>query len=253
MFALDSVYVDAAQRQVIELPFARVEVPGVPEVPFRGEPPQTRPPFRLGRDEAPMFLSDLLDWVLRVSRDEGPRIIQDAGKDGVLVFRPILENLRILVRATIQIARSPDMPPGLHTPRVDRAIKVLADQLDEAANLATLVRVEDPPGISSATLYDPDDLSKRVDSRTLGSMRRIEIVMTGTNFRDHAKAILSAQNNEGIPGKTVDATVNTPSTASAIFDNPARHPANAGTTWVVSIINNDETQSVPIEVLRVPR
>jgi len=52
-FALDSVYVDAAQRQVIEIKF--------------------------GDGRPPLLLSDLLDWVTRACRDEGPRMIQDSG------------------------------------------------------------------------------------------------------------------------------------------------------------------------------
>ena len=131
MFALDSVFVDAAQRQVIELRFAELVALNVPQVPFRGNPPQTKPASL--QAHSPMFLSDLLDWVLRTSRDEGPRIIQDAGKDGVLAFTPVLETLRILVRATRQIAQGRSarnvMPAGMRTPRVDRALQVLADQL----------------------------------------------------------------------------------------------------------------------------
>ena len=203
-----------------------------------------------------MFLSDLLDWVLRVGRDEGPRIIQDAGKDGVLAFKPVLNTLRVLVRATAQIAREHGgrnaMPAGMRTPRVDRAIKVLAAQLDEAANLASLVRAELAPQIVSASILNPSD-HLPVSMAMLRGLSQIEIVMTGSNFRGPARAILNAQQNEDIPDLRVNATINTPSTASAIFDNPAMDPDNAGTIWVVSIVNNDETQSVPIEVLQVPR
>jgi len=255
MFALDSVFVDAAQRQVIELRFNGLTV-DVPEVPFKGNPPKTVPEHL--DHQAPMFLSDLLDWVLRVSQDEGPRIIQDAGKDGVLAFKPVLDTLRILVRATVKIAHGHHahnaMPAGMRTPRVDRAIKVLAAQLDEAANLASLVRVEPAPQIASATILDlkgnpvlPGGLSGP------HAPGQISIVMTGSNFRGPAKAILAAEQNEDLDVLRANVAINTPSSASAIFNNPGTDLANAGTTWVVSIINNDETQSDPIEVLRVPR
>ena len=39
-FSLDSVYVDAAQRQVVELRFADLLVNDVPAVPLRGNPPR---------------------------------------------------------------------------------------------------------------------------------------------------------------------------------------------------------------------
>jgi hypothetical protein len=254
LFALDSVYVDAAQRQVIELRFAGLTVAGVPMVPFRGNPPKTMP-YDL-KQQAPMFLSDLLDWVLRASQDEGPRIIQDAGKDGVLAFKPILNSLRTLVRATAQIAREQNavnaMPAGMRTPRVDRALKVLAAQLDEAANLASLVRVELAPQIASASIFLPGTTTL-VSEEDLLKAPRIEIAMTGSNFRGPATAILMAEQNEDLPNLLAKAKINTPSTAHAVFDNPGMDSDNAGTTWVVAIVNNDETQSVPTEVLRVPR
>jgi hypothetical protein len=256
MFALDSVYVDAAQRQVIELRFAHLVVDDVPEVPLRGNPPKTTSVL-LGGNEAPMFLSDLLDWVLRVSRDEGPRIIQDAGKDGVLAFTPVLNKLRTLVRATSQIARERNtrnaMPAGMRTPRVNRAIKVLADQLDEAANLASLVRVEAAPQIAFATVLPAAEAMTTAKGRITIGKDQIGIVMTGSNFRAPATAIMTAEDNEDLPEQRASADVNTPSTASAIFSDPSKNPNNAGTTWVVSIVNNDGTQSVPIEVLQVPR
>jgi hypothetical protein len=170
----------------------------------------------------------------------------------VLAFKPVLNSLRILVRATIQIAREPDMPAGMRTPRVERAIKVLADQLDEAANLASLVKVELAPQISFALVLAPSD-HQRVGPVRLRSISQIEIVMIGSNFRGPAQAILNAVDNEAIPDRIEIATVETPSTASAIFNNPATDPAYAGTTWQVSIINSDEAQSVPIVALQVPR
>jgi hypothetical protein len=210
-------------------------------------------PANLRGDEAPMFLSDLLDWVLRVSRDEGPRIIQDAGKDGVLAFTPVLNKLRVLVRATAQIARERNarnaMPAGMRTPRVDRAIKVLADQLDEAANLASLVRVEAAPQIAFVAITPEDAVRMPLSGRP----DQIETSLIGSNFRGPATAILMAEDDEDLPEQRASATVMTPSTAKATFNNPGSDPNNAGTTWVVSIVNNDGTQSVPVEVLRVPR
>ncbi len=253
LFALDSVFVDAAQRQVIELRFGGLKV-DVPEVPFKGNPPQTV--TEKLEKQAPMFLSDLLDWVLRVSQDEGPRIIQDAGKDGVLAFKPVLNTLRVLVRATAKIARERSaqnaMPAGMRTPRVDRAITVLAAQLDEAANLASLVRAELAPQIGSTSILNPSD-HLPVSMAMLRVLSQVEIVMTGSNFRGPAKAILTAEQNEDLDELRANVTINTPSSASAVFNNPNTDLANVGTTWMISIINSDETQSMPIEVLRVPR
>ena len=259
-FALDSVYVDAAQRQVVELRFADLKVKDVPTLPLRGNPPAAAP-VELGPHEAPIFLSDLLDWVFRASRDEGPKIIQDAGKQGIFAFQPVLNTLRILVRATGQVARERnDLPAGLRTPRVGRAIKVLAAQLDEAANLTTLVRADLAPQVASASIQNPNT-GQSVGEAALATLPAIEIVLTGSNFRPRAKAVLIAENREDLADVTVNANVNTPSSASATFGNPAYSPRGqrggspngAKTIWQVSLINHDETQSVPIEVLRVPR
>ena len=269
-FSLDSVYVDAAQRQVVELRFADLLVKDVPVVPLRGNPPKTTRVL-LEPDEAPMFLSDLLDWVLRASQDEGPRIIQDAGKQGIFAFQPVLNTLRTLVRATGQLARERnDLPAGMRTPRVGRAIKVLAAQLDEAANLASLVRADLAPQVAFASINDPaTGLPPKPGS--LARLPQIEIVLTGSNFRPHAKAVLIAADREDVPDLFArPTTVHTPSSVCATFANPAYqgqkpgspgqkpfHPGQlpnaAGTTWQVSLINDDETQSAPVEVLRVPR
>ena len=92
-----------------------------------------------------MFLSDLLDWVLRASRDEGPRIIQDAGKDGVLRLRAGAATSSgswcarpaTIARQQRGACRTACGRPGWTAP-----CKVLAAQLDEAADLASLVQVE---------------------------------------------------------------------------------------------------------------
>lgn len=267
-FSLDSVYVDAAQRQVVELRFADLLVNNVPAVPLRGNPPKGGS-VQLGHHEAPMFLSDLLDWVFRASRDEGPRIIQDAGKQGIFAFQPVLNTLRILVRATGQLARQrSDLPTGMRTPRVGRAIQVLAAQLDEAANLASLVRADLAPQVAFASIHHPGTYGP-VSGEELAKLPTIEIVLTGSNFRPHAKAVLIAEDREDVPdlfASPANVKVSTPSTVYATFTNPAYQtpvkggqppypgqlPRTAGTTWLVSLINDDETQSVPVEVLRVP-
>jgi hypothetical protein len=262
-FSLDSVYVDAAQRQVVELRFAGLVVKDVPAVPLRGNPPKASS-VHLRPDEAPMFLSDLLDWVFRASRDEGPRMIQDTGKQGIFAFQPVLNTLRTLVRATGQLARErSDLPAGMRTPRVGRAIKVLAAQLDEAANLASLVRADLAPQVAFASVNVPGSPLTPVTPVTLPMQPMIEIALSGSNFRPHAKAVLIAEDSEDVPDLFAGTNFNTPSSISATFTNPAYQgqkpppagqlPKYAGTTWLVSVINDDETQSVPIEVLRVPR
>jgi Carboxypeptidase regulatory-like domain len=247
LFALDSVYVDAAQRQVIELRFANVTVE-IPQLPLTSRTGSTRTtPYTFPTHEPPILLSDLLDWVTRASRDEGPRIVQDAGKDGVLAFAPVLDRLRILVHATRQTARTGvALPDGMRTPRVSRAIQVLAAQLDEAANLARLVRREPLPLITqaSASSWDVD----------LSGPNPITVTLTGSNFRKSDSAVLIAENREDLADLPAQSfTVTPPNNATATFMNPALLRNTAGTTWLLTLTNEYGTQSNQVEVVHVPR
>jgi hypothetical protein len=237
-FALDSVYVDAAQRQVIELRFAGLTVE-VPELPLRKATTKTMP-YTFGSHEPPILLSDLLDWVTRASRDEGPRIVQDAGKDGVQAFEPVLDKLRILIHATRKaVHNGSTLPAGMRTPRVSRALQVLAAQLDEAANFARLVRREPIPQIATALASLPD-------------VTPIAITLTGANFRKSDSAVLIAENREDLPNLPGSLDFSSPSAATATFPvNPATLRNTAGTTWLVALVNENGTQSNQVEAVRV--
>lgn len=108
-FALDSVFIGPSERQNLSLEYA----------------------------DQPLFLSELLSWVDSFASDEGPRLIRDAGMDGVESILPTLENLEGLVKGalvctgtgTTDCQLSESVPPGYKTTRVQRAIKELADHL----------------------------------------------------------------------------------------------------------------------------
>jgi Carboxypeptidase regulatory-like domain len=248
-FALDSVYVDAAQRQVIELRFANQTV-NVPDLPLTRN---STTPYKFGSHEPPLLLSDLLDWITRASRDEGPRIVQDAGKDGVLAFEPVLDRLRILLHATRQIARhGTALPSGMRTPRVNRALQVLAAQLDEATNLAHLVKREPIPQIAEVT------------SVTSGGTGTIVVSVLGSNLHRSDSAVLIADGREDLPelratallppSTAITGTSTTPAagTATATFTDPSALRNTAGTTWLVALIDRNGTSSNQVEAMRVP-
>jgi hypothetical protein len=248
-FALDSVYVDAAQRQVIELRFADLTV-DVPDLPLTRN---TTTPYPFKPHEAPLLLSDLLDWITRVSRDEGPRIIQDAGKDGVLQFEPQLNKLRILVHAARKVARhGATLPAGMQTPRVSRAFQVLAAQLDEATNLAGLVKREPIPQIAEVTGVTP------------GPGGTIVIAIAGNNLHRSDTAVLTAANRGDLPELRAVAlvppgapiartpTIATATSATATFMDPSALRNTAGTTWMVALIDKNGTPSNQVEAVRVP-
>ena len=207
-FALDSVYIDAAQRQVIELSFG----PGQP----------------------PLLLSDLLDWVVRASRDEGPRLIQDAGKDGVRAFAPVLRKLSSLIKQTILAAKDPSLPPGLSTPRVTRALQVLLDQLLEATRLAGLVQLDQAPLIDGASAGPASDTGL------------VTVTLTGANFRGPGSAVLVNEDREDTPDVLArHVKVANPTSATATFRIPGPWPSSGPSSWRVVLINGDGTQSYP--------
>jgi hypothetical protein len=248
-FALDSVFVDATQRQVIELRFAgkRVDVPaGSLAGPSRQH--------RFDEKEPPILLSDLLDWVVRASTDEGPKLIQDAGKEGVFAFAAVLEQLRTLIHAARQRVRHDHtLPAGMRTPRVDRALMVLAGQLDDAARLAGAVRRDEAPEIAEAWLIDSPTAGARRRQTQLPAQGPIWIALRGSDFRAPVSAVLTAEGRADLAVMPAISThVSAPSVAYAQFPNPRHVPHSAGTTWLVSLTNDDTTQSNEIEVVRVP-
>jgi hypothetical protein len=131
-FTMDSVFLGPSERQTLQLNFTGTTV----NLPLpAGSIPNTIPyPFN---GASPLFVAELLDWINRVATEEGPRFIQDSGKDGVAALNPTLNNLRAYARGALVTpiggAQKPNVVPrGYRTPRVQRAIRELADTLDQA-------------------------------------------------------------------------------------------------------------------------
>jgi hypothetical protein len=110
--AMDSVFLGAAERQVVELTF--------PNLP--GEPP--------------LFVSELLSWVDQAASEQGPRLLKEGGRAGAVAFLPTLDRIERLVRNSLipdQPANA--VPAGYRTARVQRALQELADHLQETETL----------------------------------------------------------------------------------------------------------------------
>lgn len=239
-FALDSVFVDAAQRQVIQLDFTGLSVK-LPELPLSKGKTFTETK-RFEHQQPPLLLSDLLDWVVRASRDEGPRIVQDAGKDGVLAFAPVLGELRVLIRATQTFTDSPKgvtLPDGMRTPRVRRALDVLAGQLDEAANLAALVRRDGAPEVTGTPILTTTD-------QPAGQML---ITLTGFNFRRNSSVFLYADDRQDVPDVQARyVQFVSPTQVSARLRIPKQEDAGGRLHWQVVLTNEDGAASVPVAI-----
>ncbi len=116
-FVMDSVFLDSAERQTLELTYA---------------------------NEHPIFLGELLRWAYDFASTEAPRLIQEGGKSGVIAVTPTLERLERLVRGAML---RPDgeqdpaaFPAGYRTARVQRSLQELSSHLAEALELASEIR-----------------------------------------------------------------------------------------------------------------
>jgi len=121
-FAMDSVFLGAAERQTVLLDFTSI-----------GE-------------ESSLFIAELLDWVERAATDELPAQLQDSGKDAIRTMKHVVGDLHRFVHAAI-LPQQPlkGLPPGYRTPRVQRALKLLSESLRETYRLAEQIKPPDFP------------------------------------------------------------------------------------------------------------
>jgi hypothetical protein len=113
--AMDSVFLGREERQVVELRFP---------------------------NEPSLFVAELLGWIDQVASNEGPQLIKDGGKQGVISFQSTIDKLAGLANRALlknQPADAP-LPPGYRTARVQNALGELARHLQEASQLVGQIR-----------------------------------------------------------------------------------------------------------------
>ncbi len=150
-FAMDSVYLSAAERAVV--------------------------PLRFGSGHPTLTLAEFLTWVERFSAVEAQELINEGGKDGVVAFRntlQLLHELAVLAQPARQTG--PDVPRAFQTPRVKRAMEELEAQLDDALELARRINRGPAPIVTVAV------------GSWKGRTVRVDIV--GANFQEGADAEL---------------------------------------------------------------
>ncbi len=171
-FAMDSVFLGPAERQITKITFNGGEV---------------------------VFVGESLDWVQRFAAEEGPRLLREAGKDGVLnAFIPTLNRLLHLVSGMLEVSRKNSSNPtaGFHTPRVRRALEELEINLKTTQENAKLITRQPAPEIRLVTM----------DSTEHNSLM---LIINGRNFQDGATVHLGFyQDSDEETNKTL-ASVNT--------------------------------------------
>jgi len=130
--AMDSVFFGPQERQATDIYFSSQDETLHPDVKLK---------------EAAITVGDLLDWVETFATQEGPQLLQDGGKDGVLSFRSTVKRLEEWVEAAARFSEGGPghghAPRSFFTTRVSRALRDIELQLD-----ATAARTE---GISRST------------------------------------------------------------------------------------------------------
>ena len=165
-FAMDSVFLGAAERQTTRL--------------------------NLGGGQFRLTIAELLGWIETVSTDEGPRMISDAGKDGVVALRPTLDQLSGLMNDAVRLALQPDgVAVGYHTARVRRALQGVQKAVAEAQRLAG--QIQRDPGVVVRAVQ-PDHAPQ-------GTLARVSIEGAGFQAETTVHLNRSGPSNERIEGQ----------------------------------------------------
>src|SRR6266851_162440 len=217
-FVMDSVFLGPAERQTILLKDAA--------------------------PDQPIFFADLMAWVDRFASEEGRRMIQDSGKDGVNAFTATAVKLRDLVsRALVtngggpsgQNPSDPDIPPSYRTARVQVALKQLAAELGDAVNRAAPIGRVPAPKISSAG-YTPDPFRPRATNKD------VTFDVYGIHLDPRATVMLvpmPGQKVGEIKARTVPVTRTHIHAVFSIQGGIAE-----GTTWALAVVNPDQSLDV---------
>jgi hypothetical protein len=157
-FAMDSVFLGPAERQTVLLSL-KDEGTAAPAT-------------------TTILLSELLDWIDRFAAEEGPRLIEDAGTDGVNAFFPTIRRLSTLGDSATRLQQSQGstIPPTFFTTRVQLALRQLAGQLARARDLADAVterlKLGDPPDFPPEPVEMPGKYGTSGKYGKFGTTRR---------------------------------------------------------------------------------
>lgn len=212
-FVMDSVFLGAAERENTEL---ELEIDGS----------STR-----------VFIGELLNWVENFALDEGPRLIQEGGKDGVIYsFLPTVRKLTELVkaaadvsagRATIAAGAGSKPTAAFHSVRVGRSLDELSFHLEKTAERADQIKRDPPPSITDVL---PSEAT------FAGGDRRFLVSIFGRNLKSNATVQLVSNDPRTLaPEDSIQIILSRESEVVATVDQ-ARV---AGTTWSIVVTNPD--------------
>lgn len=150
-FALDSVFIGAAERQTLALD--------------------------LGDDSDGMYAEDFLQWIQNFVDDEAPIYVQQGGKFGI--GNSVLPIARRLLGLATHLRNQRGLPEGFSTSRVQIAVDSLVKELGQLVDLGAPVGTDFPsPIAASMLLVIPRTLD--VDIALATTEHRITLLNAGT-------------------------------------------------------------------------
>jgi hypothetical protein len=199
---------------------------------FLGPSDRETTSLNLEPGKPPITIAELLRWVERFASEEGPRMIREAGKDGVIAFRSTVERLYQLVEAAWKISQQPSPNPqrGFHTGRTQTALEELTKHLQATRDLTDQLKRLPPLKIVA------------IDPATAPVSGSIRLTIDGENFQPDALVWLTpwGKGEERFEGTRVTFVSSTQ--LRATFD----WKRAAGSQWAVSVRNPDGvTTSAP--------
>lgn len=166
--AMDSVLIGDAERQTVELRFF---------------------------GESFLTVSELMGWIQDFSQQEGPQLLQDGGKDGVVAFRNTINRLHYLMFLTVHLSKSGQggLIHGFRTFRVLRALQELKQFLGLTQTEADRIRRREPEDLPSlSALNRPLLLTGPLEIR---STAPLTITVAGQNIQSGAIIRLISMKN----------------------------------------------------------
>lgn len=209
-FVFDSLFLGAAERQTVKL--------------------------RLGNRL--ITIDELFSWVERFVTEEAPQIIRDAGKDGVIAFRPTVVKLKELVDAAVALSGKPNngAQAGFHHPRAHTALLEVATHMNEVLTLTSQIQRQPAPKVFFVNTNPVPALNgRRLTISGKGFQRGATVYLNEWGPNRHAKIF-------GTAVAVVDETV-----LHATFDLTGRD----NTAWAVVVKNPDGQSGSAVDALLV--
>ena len=182
-------------------------------------------------NESPITIAELFGWVEDFAANEGLQLVQEAGKDGVVAFRPTISRLEYLVFLAMKDSRAHSSVPahGFHTARVQRAMENVEDYLElTQENVENIQRKPSAP-LALQNLATP----------TSQPLNNVLITVNGTNIKSGATMNLVSTEDLSVGISPVNQghnTVNALGTQiTATFDLSAESLGN----YTVLVVNPD--------------